>query len=97
MTTSRRLFLSALGSAVITIPVVSISRLGTASAADIPKLELEDPLAQALGYVHQAPNSSKTCAVCQLYKGSASAKWGKCAIFSGKLVNAKGWCASWSA
>ena len=97
MANSRRLFLSALGSAVITIPIVSKSRLGTAAAAETPKLDLEDSLAKALGYVHEAPNASKRCGVCQLYKGSASSKWGECVIFSGKLVNAGGWCSSWSA
>jgi hypothetical protein len=72
-----------------------MTRQGIASAAE--KLDPEDPTAKALGYVHESPNAAKRCAECQLYKGSVTAKWGRCAIFSGKLVNARGWCQSWSA
>ncbi len=97
MKNTRRHFIKKLGAAAITVPLCSLTLAGVTFAASTKKVHLEDSLAIALGYVHDSPYPAKRCAGCQLYKGSASAEWGKCAIFSGKLVNAKGWCGSWSA
>jgi hypothetical protein len=94
---TRRLFLCALGTGVVALPMSTMTYQGIALAAETPKLDSEDPAAKALGYVRESPNAAKRCAGCQLYKGSGTAKWGRCAIFSGKLVSARGWCQSWSA
>ena len=95
MNKTRRSFLYALGTGVIAIPLSTLTREGSALAATAPKLELEDPTAKVLEYVHESPDATKLCVGCQLYTGAAGAEWGPCAIFPGKLVNAKGWCKSW--
>jgi hypothetical protein len=92
---TRRSFLYALGTGVIAIPLNTLTRQGSALAADAPKLDLEDPTAKALEYVHESPDTTKLCVGCQFYTGAAGAEWGPCAIFPGKLVSAKGWCKSW--
>ena len=97
MMQSRRSFLRALGTGAVIIPLSAVSFQVRVAAANIPELDPNDATAQALGYTHAAPNPSKSCSDCQLYKGSSTAKWGRCAVFPGKRVNAKGWCASWSA
>lgn len=96
MTKSRRSFLCSLGAGVIAMPLSTLSRNEFAFASETPKLDPEDPSAKALGYVQQSP-TTKRCGGCQLYRGSRSAEWGRCAIFPGRLVNTKGWCQSWSA
>lgn len=95
MNKTRRSFLYALGTGVIAIPLSTLTRQGSTLAADAVKLDLEDPTAKALEYVSESPDATKLCAGCQLYTGAAGAEWGPCAIFSGKLVSAKGWCKSW--
>ncbi len=97
MTKSRRLFLCSLGTGVVAISLSTLTRQGIALAAETPKLGLEDPTAKALQYVHESPDAAQLCVGCQLYTGTADAEWGPCAIFPGKLVNAKGWCKSWIA
>ena len=95
MKQSRRQFLGKMGYSAVAIPLSGLLYSGTASSAE--KLDPEDNLAKALGYVHESPSSAKRCSNCQLFKGGSTAKWGKCSIFGSKLVNAKGWCSSWSA
>jgi hypothetical protein len=95
VTNSRRSFLTTVGKSVITISFGSLTINGVAVAADMPKVDLEDPTAKALEYVHNSPDGDHICLGCQLYTDAASAEWGPCAIFPGKLVNAKGWCKSW--
>lgn len=73
--------------------------------AEMPRLELDDPTAQALGYVDNAstvdPDSYPTfqpnqrCANCALYTAS-SPKTGPCTAFPGKRVAAAGWCVAWA-
>ena len=77
--------------------------------AEGPKLEESDPMAQQLGYVHDATKADTTkfpkragadgdsqfCRSCQFFTGEGDAEWGECVVFSGKLVNANGWCNSW--
>lgn len=97
MTKSRRHFLQHLASGALAIPLASIGYAGMASAADMPKVDPQDATAIALGYVNVAPNPSKRCHDCQLYKGSGNNEWGPCPVFPGKLVNSGGWCSAWSA
>ena len=77
--------------------------------ADNHRLSEDDPTAKAMGYLHDATQvdvtkyprrageagSKQFCSNCQLYKAGSEDGWGTCAIFPGKLVNAKGWCNAW--
>ena len=72
---------------------------------EMPKLSLDDPTAQALGYKHDAANidaqkypqrgPDQICANCTLYRGTNGKEWGGCQLFQGKLVNANGWCSGY--
>ena len=97
MTQSRRSFLRKLSAQAIAIPLVTFGCQALVRAAETPRLDPDDSEAKALGYSHAAPNASKNCKGCQLFKGSKTAQWGRCAVFPGKLVNANDWCYSWSA
>jgi hypothetical protein len=99
----RRFFVgagAALGAAAI---VGALPR--TALAADLPHLSPSDPTATALNYTEDASKVDKAkaptfvagsaCANCNFYQGAA-APWGACALFPGKDVSAKGWCAGYA-
>lgn len=67
-----------------------------------PHLTIADPTAKAMDYVEDATTSKNklykpesACANCQLYSGG-TAGYGDCQIFPGKLVNARGWCTSYT-
>jgi High potential iron-sulfur protein len=74
-------------------------------AAEQPKLDEKDPLAVAMGYVHDAkkvdankvPQYKKgsLCSNCMQIQGKDGDQWRGCNIFPGKLVNANGWCKVW--
>jgi len=103
---SRRRFL---GSVAVAVPVSAITLRQTAQAQDLPQLELDDAMAQALVYVHDAANvdtsnplaarymPGQTCANCVQIQGDDGAEWRPCALFPGKAVNAAGWCSVWAA
>ena len=71
----------------------------------LPQLDEKEPTAQSLGYKHDATKADKVkykqyaagqnCANCQLFQGKPADPWAPCTIFSGKQVNAKGWCSAW--
>lgn len=77
-----------------------------ARAEDLPMLAEDDPTAQTLGYKADAAEVDTTkfpkragadgdkqfCDTCQLYVAEGDGAAGKCSIFPGKLVAAKGWC-----
>lgn len=75
------------------------------AAESLPHLDENDPLATAMGYVHDAEKAKNvpqykpgsTCENCLQLTGKASDEWRPCNIFPGKLVNAKGWCKVWVA
>ena len=77
-----------------------------AQAQQQPRVDENDALALALGYVADSakadgkkfPNRAKDqmCSGCQLYSGRANDASGSCAIFAGKHVMSSGWCSSWS-
>ena len=75
-----------------------------ASAAELPHLDLADPTAKALGYVHDASTvsnelrgvTSRVCSNCRFFTEDAK-EWGPCSLFPGKSVAAQGWCKSWIA
>ena len=99
----RREFMKA-GSLVVVSAAIA-SNNSNAAAPPVVRLDEKDPLAQSLGYKHDATKVDKVkfpkyqagqaCANCQLYTGKAADQWGPCPIFSGKEVSAKGWCSSY--
>lgn len=67
------------------------------------KLQLSDPLAQALKYTEDASKASSDlrkpnafCHNCRFFQGKQQTGYGPCQVFQGKLVNAQGWCSSWT-
>lgn len=68
-----------------------------------------DPMAVQLGYKADAAKADATkykqlktaagkaqnCKNCMFYTVE-NGGWGKCQLFAGKVVNAKGWCATWA-
>jgi len=101
-TSSRRQFLN--GAVVIAagLPIPALlSWTSPASAQDQPHVSLDDPVAQALKYTHDATTAegrksdTDVCHNCMHYTGQADAEWGPCALFPGKDVAGKGWCTGW--
>jgi len=98
---ARRTFL---GSTGLAIAGVLVARTG--AGADAPHLTLDDPTAQALGYTENSAAVDETkypthkagmqCNNCNFFQGEASAAYAPCQLYSGKLVNAKGWCAGYA-
>jgi hypothetical protein len=95
--TSRRQFIQI-------IPVAGAALL-CAGAVQAAMVEETDAQAKALGYVADAVKVDKGkykqyaagqhCASCALYQGG-TAPTGKCALFPGKEVSAKGWCSAYA-
>lgn len=59
------------------------------------KLDLDNPSAKALKYVHKSEVEGQICDNCMHIKGADGEAWRPCALFPGKLVAAEGWCAGW--
>lgn len=80
---------------------------GPQSKASSQRVSESDPLAQSLGYKDNAAQVDKSkfstykagekCSACRFFQGPARQPYGPCQIFSGKLVNADGWCSSFNA
>jgi hypothetical protein len=95
MNKTRRRFINAFATGAIAIPLSGLVSPRLAQAADMPKLNPEDPAAKSLLYTHKSTDASKLCSGCQFYTGAADAEWGACVIFPDKLVSAGGVCNSW--
>ena len=91
---NRRQFLSSSAAIVALSPTLLLSTRQVV-AADVVKVDPNDPQAKALSYVHESPRADNVCANCQLYQGAADTEWGPCAIFPGKQVAGGGWCSAW--
>ena len=63
----------------------------------MPHLKESDPQAQALHYTNHSPHKDKHCGNCRFLQGKAGDTWRPCVLFPGKLVNAGGYCNSWTA
>lgn len=87
------------------LPAAGLIRDAVAAEASLPRLDEKDPLAVAMGYVHDAkkidPNKvpqykpGSKCSNCLQLTGKEGDEWRPCNIFPGKLVNANGWCKVW--
>ena len=95
----RRRFLNlCAGAAAVTLAAKS-------NSADLPRVTPSDPTASALGYVENAATvdpkkypqhqASQTCANCLQFTKQPDSAYGPCAIFAGKSVNERGWCAAY--
>ena len=91
---SRRQFVMSTATVVALSPSIFLTSR-SAGAADMPKVDLNDPQAKALSYVHESPNSDNKCSNCQLYGSAADAAWGPCPVFPGKVVAGNCWCSAW--
>jgi len=90
----------AVAAGVAVLPAPSMS-------ADLPRLDVKDPAAQALGYVENAirvdtkkyPSYVKgtNCENCLQLQGKPGNDYRPCSVFPGKLVAVSGWCSSWTA
>jgi hypothetical protein len=79
----------------------------SARGADLPRLDVKDPTALALGYVESAsqvdvkkyPNfvQGTNCENCLQLQGTAGNNYRPCSLFPGKLVSVSGWCKGWTA
>ncbi len=68
------------------------------------KVDPSSQLAMALHYTTDATSAPVTlrmpnsfCHNCRFFQGQQTTGYAPCQVFSGKLVDAKGWCSSWSA
>ena len=96
MTTTRRLFILAAAAGCTTIATTGRAQ---------PRLDEKDPQAVALGYVADASHADakkyakyapgQNCTGCALYQGKAGDIAGKCPLYAGTQVSAKGWCSAW--
>jgi len=76
-----------------------------AAAADLPHVDEKDPLAVAMGYVHDVKkvDASKVpqlkpgskCSNCLQLTGKEGDEWRPCNLFAGKTVHVDGWCKAW--
>ena len=76
-----------------------------ALASELPHLTLDDLMAQAMKYTHDAstvdpatrnnPATDQDCANGDLIQGIEGDAWRPCQIFPGKAVAAGGWCSVW--
>lgn len=90
-TMSRRDFLVYGSTSLIAIGAFTNSR--TVSALE--PVKLDDPVALAMKYTHESTVADQYCANCMHVSGDTTKEWLPCAIFPGKSVKAKGWCAAW--
>jgi len=100
---ARRRFLTLALAGVAAAPLAT-SLLPRFAHAEDPHVDPNDPTAKALSYVEDATAASSNptykagsaCASCLFYQGKAGDEYGPCQIFPGKVVHAKGWCASFN-
>jgi high potential iron-sulfur protein len=95
----RRRFVRITALGLVLGPMTTALLRGEATAAE-PVSETE-PRAVALKYRRDATRSTDrkdptaVCDNCNLYTGKPGDATGTCELFDGRLVAAKGWCASW--
>ena len=96
----RRQFIKLTATGLAAAPFANALLSGSAEAADM--VSESDPTAAALKYKMDATKAAdrkdKTalCSNCNFYSGKPTDANGPCTVFGGKLVAAKGWCASWA-
>jgi hypothetical protein len=115
---SRRAFIKKSLLAFTALPLAGsivnkLSNNAFAQALPTTALDINDPMAKALGYVEKTTQIDKTkspryldgqkCKNCMLFAqgglkvGGKEGEWGKCSILQTGLVSADGWCNSYAA
>jgi hypothetical protein len=86
-----------------TLPLLPLSMMRTAHAADLPPLPSDNATAKALNYVettdglaHAAFKPGSNCANCSFIQAADSAGRYPCTLFPGFSVAAEGWCSAWA-
>jgi hypothetical protein len=92
--------------AAILLGAAAVPPLRRALGADLPKLDVKDPAAVAVGYVEQASDvdvkkfptyvKGSNCENCLLLQGKAGNNYRPCTLIPGKLVAVSGWCTGWA-
>ena len=100
---ARRRFLkiAVVGAAMAPVASALLPRI---ARAEDPHLDPNDPTAKALGYTEDASTAKSnpaykpgsSCLGCQFFGGHQETPYASCALFPGKTVSVKGWCASWT-
>ena len=102
---TRRTFLQTLA---VAVSASAVMLHGESQAADLVKLDINDPVAKALVYVEDAADvdtsnplaarfeAGQDCSNCSQIQGDEGAAFRPCGIFPGKLVANKGWCSVWA-
>ena len=101
----RRTLLKSALAGLVALPAAGL--IGEAAAQSAaPHLDEKDPMAVAMGYVHDASkvDASKNpqykagskCHNCVQLVGKEGDEWRPCNIFAGKLVHKDGWCKVWT-
>lgn len=103
----RRTLLKTALAGLVAMPAAGLVREAAAAQAAVPHLDEKDPMAVAMGYVHDAKkvDAAKVpqykpgadCANCIQLTGKQGDEWRPCNIFPGKLVHSNGWCKVWVA
>lgn len=101
---SRRRFFGQLAVASVGVAVVLVTTEQASAQAALPELSESDPTGAALGYradsskvdAAKYPNHKpdQMCSGCNLVQGNGADDLRPCAIFPGKSVRNKGWCAA---
>jgi hypothetical protein len=87
-----------LGLAALPLGLSVLSR--SALAEDLPRLDPNDPEAQAMNYVedaraaegHGAYEAGRTCSNCRFFQAGTE----ECELFPGNRVRPGGWCVAWA-
>ncbi len=100
---SRRGFLQS----VCLVTAAGALTLRDAVSDELPRLDVKDPAAMAVGYVEHASevNGKKypayvqgaNCENCLQLQGQAGNNYRPCTLFPGKVVAVSGWCSGWTA
>lgn len=100
----RRTVLKSALAGLAALPAAAVVERACAQASP-PKLDEKDPLAVAMGYVHDAKKvdankvpqykPGQKCSNCLQLTGKEGDAWRPCNIFPGKVVAAEGWCKVW--
>jgi hypothetical protein len=103
---SRRRLLLMLGAAAAGMPLAA-ARAADPAKLDLPKVDVHDPQAVALGYVENANQvdpkkhpqfvAGSNCDNCLQLQGKPGNDFRPCNLFPGKLVAVAGWCTGWTA
>ncbi len=97
--TNRRRLIKLTVTGLAAAPFANALLSGSAEAVDM--VSESDPTAVALKYKMDATKATDRkdpkalCSNCNFYSGKPADANGPCSVFGGKLVAAKGWCASW--